>query len=244
MIALSWLIGLLILIGLAALLRLLFTICYTPAVGDSSHSSSSGGSYWRCWSHEVLRGSDGEEEGDDARVRHFPRAEPLKAALLARQESFGGPKQPLLLQHQQHAAVEAQRPTASRFAGPLMGLLKPVLPHFVRPPDTSPGVGGGGVGHSGHSLQVPPPSRTPLSSASSLDPESPYSPTHTHPYAASTFQNPSWGTEGAAAIMRPAQDLQTPQQNFRSISRDIQRDRALAQEQHQQHIILQHQMAR
>jgi hypothetical protein len=44
--------------------------------------------------------------------------------------------------------------------------------------------------------------------------------------------------------MRPAQDLQTPQQNFRSISRDIQRDRALAQEQHQQHIILQHQMAR
>jgi hypothetical protein len=243
MIALSWLIGLLILIGLAALLRLLFTICYTPSAGG--HSSDRG-SYWRCWSHEVLRGSEGEEEGDDARVRHFPRAEPLKAALLARQESFGGPKQPLLPQHQhqQQPPVETQRPTASRFAGPLMGLLKPVLPHFVRPPDTGPG-GGGGGGHSGHSLQVPPPSRTPLSTASSPDPESPYSPTHTHPYAASTFQNPSWGTEGAAAIMRPAQDLQTPQQNFRSISRDIQRDRAMAaQEQQQQHIILQHQMAR
>jgi len=215
-----WLLGLVLLVTFVALLRMIMPLC-CPGM-ETGH--------WRCWSHEALR------DEEDARVRHFPQAEPLKASLLARQDSL----RVNVLPQKSPQPEERQH---SRFAAPLIDLLKPVLPsRFSQSSEPSSGTAastvGAGGGNGGVSHLAPPllygGVLTPISPSSSPDPEPPYSPLHTHPYAVATFQNPTWGSQGGAAILRPAQDLTTPQQGFRTLTRDIQREqqRALQHEQH------------
>jgi hypothetical protein len=144
--------------------------------------------HWQCWSHPI-----GTEDEEDARVKHFPHAEPLKASLLARQQS-SDPSQPLLSQGQRQS-----------YTHPLGKLLQPVLP------GSNPGSAILDPARS------PTADLTPSSISSSDSPSSPYSPGHSHPYATATFQAPTWGSRGAAAILKPAMDLQTPETQTRSL---------------------------
>lgn len=164
-----------------------------------------------CWSHSAL----GDEE--DARVRSIPPAEPLKAALMARQNSTYGNLQP--------ADSDGDGHIAARVFHPVARLFRPMLPSSLLPERDDDRIQRLAAGDYLSSPQSGVMSLTP--SPLTPDPigDSPYSPTHTHPYAVATFQNPTWGSSGAAAILRPADDLYTPQQNSRTLTRDINAQR-------------------
>lgn len=171
-----------------------------------------------CWSHSAL----GDEE--DARVRSIPPAEPLKAALMARQSSTYGHSD--TSRGMQPADGDRDGHIAARVFHPVARLFRPVLPASLLPERDDDRVQRLAAGdylsspHSGAMGTLTPSPLTP-------DPlnDSPYSPTHTHPYAVATYQNPTWGSSAAAAILRPADDLYTPQQNSRTLARDINAQR-------------------